>query len=303
VRILLVSSFEPWSIGFSYLRAFKKLGYEPICFDMVEEYAKSSLFTKNRFTNRIAFPFAAKKMNKKLLKIAKGCKPDLVFVHKGQFIYPETLKEIKANTQAPIFIFNPDDPFNPNRGASNNLIRNSIPLYDCYFIWSKMLIPKLKNAGAKQVEYLPFARDPELHYPVPLSKDDINAYSSDVTFIGNWDKERERWLSALGGYNLAIWGADYWNKRCRNKFLRSRWKGRVLIGEEMAKATLASKINLNILRLQNKGSHNMRTFEIPACGGFMLHERSDEVLEFFEEGKEVECYGLVEELKIRLSFI
>jgi spore maturation protein CgeB len=34
-----------------------------------------------------------------------------------------------------------------------------------------------------------------------------------------------------------------------------------------------------------------RTFEIPACGGFMLHERTDEVLNFFEEGAEIACFS------------
>ncbi|MBT9175323.1 MAG: Spore protein YkvP [candidate division WS2 bacterium] len=301
-KILLVSSFEPWSLGLSYLRAFRRLGHEPICFDMTKEYEKVSRLTKNRYTNRIILPYAAWVMNKKLLKMVKDCKPDLVFIHKGQLIYTETLKEIKANTRAPLFIFNPDDPFNLNRGASSNFIRNSIPLYDCYFIWSKILTSKLKNAGAQRVEYLPFACDPELHYPVPLTERDRKNYASDVVFVGTWDEEREKWLSGLEEHNLAIWGSDYWGKRCKNKFLRYCWKGRILIGEEMAKACLASKINVNVLRLQNKGSHNMRTFEIPACGGFMLHERSDEVLEFFEEGKEIECFSSVEELRDKINF-
>ncbi|MFH1702691.1 MAG: glycosyltransferase [Nitrospirota bacterium] len=302
IKILLVASFEPYSLSLSYLRAFKKLDYEPICFDMTEEYEKVSRLTKNRYTNRIILPYAARVMNKKLLKMVKDCKPDLVFIHKGQLIYTETLKEIKANTRAPLFIFNPDDPFNLNRGASNNFIRNSIPLYDCYFNWSKILTSKLKNAGAQRVEYLPFACDPELHYPIPLTERDRKNYGSDIVFVGNWDEEREIWLSDLQGYNLAIWGADYWKKRCKNKFLRSCWKRRTAIGDEMAKVCLSSRINLNILRLQNKGAHNMRTFEIPACGGFMLHERSDEVLEFFKEGKEIECFDSVKELKDKINF-
>jgi len=302
IKIFLISSFEPWSLGLSYLRAFIKLGYEPVCFDMTEGYEKASQFTKNRYTNRIIFPYAAWVMNKKLLEIAKNCKPDLIFTHKGQWFFPKTLKKIKADTQALLFVFNPDDPFNPNRGASSKFIRDSIPLYDVYFIWSKTLMSKLAYAGARRVEYLPFACDSELHYPVSLTAEDRKTYGCDVVFVGNWEEERERGLSGLEEYNLAIWGADYWKKRCKNKFLRSGWKGRVLIGEEMAKACLASKINVNVLRLQNKGSHNMRTFEIPACGGFMLHERSDEVLEFFEEGKEIECFSSGEELKDKINF-
>jgi spore maturation protein CgeB len=135
-----------------------------------------------------------------------------------------------------------------------------------------------------------------------LTEEDLKIYQSDIVFVGNWDKEREKWLSGLMGYNFAIWGADYWKKRCKNKFLRLSWKGGTAICEEWNKVVQSSKINLNILRLQNKGSHNMRTFEIPASGGFVLHERSGEVLDFFEEGKEIECFGSVEELKDKVNF-
>lgn len=302
IKILLIASFEPYSLSLSYMRAFKKLGYEPICFDMTVEYEKTSRFTKNRYMNRLISPYAGRVMNKKLLAVAKNCKPDVVFIHKGAYIYPKTLEEIKTNIRSLLFNFNPDDPFNLSRGASSKFIRDSMPLYDCYFIWSKALISKLKNADAKRVEYLPFACDFELHYPITLSEEDKKVYASDVVFVGNWDEEREGWLSKLEGYNLAIWGSDYWKKRCKNKFLRSCWKGRTVIGDEMSRIVQASKINLNILRLQNKGAHNMRTFEIPACGGFMLHERSNEVLELFEEGKEIECFGSIEELKDKIKF-
>jgi spore maturation protein CgeB len=301
-KILLVSSFEPWSIGLSYFRAFQQLGQEIACFDMTAEYERSSPLTRNRYTNRMIMPFASRNMSKKLLATAKEYKPDLIFVHKGSLIDPKTVRKLKDNTSAALYIFNPDDPFNPNHGASNEFIRNSISIYDIYFIWSKTLISNLKQAGARQVEYLPFAGDPTLHYPAALTKDNIQSYGSDTAFIGNWDEERERWLSELEEYNLTIWGTDYWGKKCRNKFLRSSWKGRTVIGDQMSKVVQSSKINLNILRLQNKGAHNMRTFEIPACGGFMLHERSEELLELFEEGKEIDCFSTAEELKNKIIF-
>ncbi|MBU4376675.1 MAG: glycosyltransferase, partial [Candidatus Omnitrophica bacterium] len=279
-----------------------KLEYEPVCFDMTEEYKKASRLTKNRYTNRIIFPYAAEVMNKKLLETVKDCNPELIFIHKGQGIFPGTLKKIKADTQALLFIFNPDDPFNTNRGASSEFIRKSISIYDVYFIWSKALMPRLKYAGARRVEYLPFACDPGLSYRSPLTEEDRKTYGSDIVFVGNWDEERERWLSELEGYNFTIWGAEYWGKRCKNKFLKSCWKGRTAIGDEMSKTAQSSKINLNILRLQNKGSQNMRTFEIPGCGGFMLHERSDEVTGFFEEGKEAEYFASIEEMKDKIRF-
>jgi len=302
MKILLVGSYKPGSLGLSYLQSFRELGYEASCFDEIEEYEKASRFAKNRYARHIVHSYAARKMNKKLLEIAVDYEPDLVLVIKGQSLYPNSIRALKKQTQARVFIFNPDDPFNPNRGASNKIIRKSIPEYDCYIIWSQLLMPRIKNAGSRRVEYLPFACDAKLHFPVDLSEEDKSEYGSDVSFIGNWDDERETWLGALKDYNLAVWGADYWKTRCNDKFIRSRWKGRLAIGQEMSQIIQSAKINLNILRLQNKAAHNMRTFEIPACGGFMLHERSEELLEFFEEGKEIECFSSTEELKSKIRF-
>ena len=46
----------------------------------------------------------------------------------------------------------------------------------------------------------------------------------------------------------------------------------------------------------------MRTFEVPGCGGFLLTERSEEQLEFFEEGKEIACFSTPEELREKIEF-
>ena len=46
----------------------------------------------------------------------------------------------------------------------------------------------------------------------------------------------------------------------------------------------------------------MRTFEIPAAGGFMLHEYSEEAAEFFNEGKEAEFFRDIEECADKIKF-
>ncbi|MFQ5850570.1 MAG: glycosyltransferase, partial [Candidatus Binatia bacterium] len=75
------------------------------------------------------------------------------------------------------------------------------------------------------------------------------------------------------------------------------------LGLDMAKIYAASKICLNNLtREPNRHGHLMRTFEIAACGGFQLSERSEETLTFFEEGKEIECYGSLEECREKIKY-
>lgn len=303
MKIFIVGSFKNGDLGASYLAAFRSLGYEPSIFDIELEYKKSSFLTINRYTNRIIMPYAVFLINKKLLKQADSEKPKFIFIIKEHFINSKTLSKMKSITGAKIFLFNPDNPFIYNGRLSVKETEACIPLYDAYFTYSEKFIPELGKAGVKKVEFLPFAYDPDLHHPVLVSDEDRKFYGNDVAFVGNWNFYREKYLSALRGYRLSIWGTNYWDTRCEDDFLRQCWRRRIVVGDEMSRVLQSSKINLNILNpLNNKDSHNMRTFEIPACGGFMLHERSSELIHFLEEGKEVECFDSPEELKDKINF-
>ena len=44
-----------------------------------------------------------------------------------------------------------------------------------------------------------------------------------------------------------------------------------------------------------------RTFSVPACEAFVLHERTDEVLKFFREPEEIVCYGSLDELVTKID--
>lgn len=295
MKILLIGDFSFGTLGLSYCNAFKKLNCEVYKFDTVKSYNEINPFVKYGLADRLFSRIFVQDINKAILQSVVLHKPDIVFVIKGSIVFPDTLKKIKSLNKGLLINFNPDNPFNPNKGASNDFIRKSIPLYDCYFIWGKFLMPLLKNAGAKHVEYLPFAYDPELHYPVKISDEEKKIFGSDIAFIGSWDKEREYWLSKITDYDLAIWG-NAWEKLSIFSPLRKKWKGRAVIGEDFSKVCNASKIVLNLIRKQNENAHNMRTFEVPACKGFMLTTRTSEQSVFFEEGKDMVCFETPDEL-------
>ena len=60
-------------------------------------------------------------------------------------------------------------------------------------------------------------------------------------------------------------------------------------GRKLKKIISSYAISVNILRLKNKNSHNMKSFEIPALGGLMLTNFSREQMLFLNKTKNVLC--------------
>lgn len=56
------------------------------------------------------------------------------------------------------------------------------------------------------------------------------------------------------------------------------------------------RVQLNFFRPHNVESHNMRSFEVPACGGIMLGEDSIEHRDFFEINREAFYFRSPEEM-------
>lgn len=301
MKILIVGGSAYWGLAAIFKKAFSSIGCETSIFDLRKEY--KNLVLVNKITHRLFWKQLGKLVQGDLIKKVKENNLDFILVLKGWIIKPETLKKIRKEfPNIKIFNFNADNPFNTwHHGNSNSWIRKSIPLYDCYFIWGKFLIPRLKEAGAKRVEYLPFGHDPQLHYPVKVSNQEKKYYGSDVVFTGAWDKEREKRIKNLLNYDLKIWGrSSHWKKASRE--IKKKWQAETSFGKEFSKICNASKINLNFVRKQNGSAHNMRTFEIPACSGFMLSIRTPEQQKFFKEGKEAEYFDSPEELKKKIDY-
>ena len=151
------------------------------------------------------------------------------------------------------------------------------------------------------MSFLPHAYRPNCDFPVTISEADRQEYASDLAFVGTWEAERASMLAQLKEFDLRIWGNN-WHKAGKELGLGGAIQNRAVYCEEMSRVVNASKINLAFLRKANRDRHTSRTFEIPACGGFQLSERTDEVLSFFEEGKEIECFDTVDELKDKARY-
>jgi hypothetical protein len=119
-----------------------------------------------------------------------------------------------------------------------------------------------------------FGYDVEAHWhPVEDAAQTID----EIVFVGTWDIEREGLVSDLGRhYPVAVYGA-YWNRSRKHPGVRVV-SGHGLFGQSQAAVITKYAVTLNIPRAQNLRKGNMRTFEIPAQGGFQANAYGAKIL-------------------------
>jgi spore maturation protein CgeB len=289
VKILVLNESDHYCLGVSYLRAFRELGHDATLHDPAKElghWPAWRLRLVRRFLERPLLALYSRRLLRRLLTD----QADLVWVGKGAWALPWLWREFKRQCPATKLVcYNADNPvFTYSRGGNRPWVTAAIPCFDLYVTYNKQLLEPLKQAGAQRVLRLPFAWDPAVHPVLQISKAERQQYACDVVFVGNGDATRERWLDDIlrerqgAAWRMAIYGS--W-RNCRSRLVREAVRGPAIYGADMVKAIRSAKVALNILRDQNTGSHNMRTFEIPGCGGVMVSQHSPEQREFFPGGE------------------
>jgi len=192
-------------------------------------------------------------------------KPDLVVV---TGILPLTSKVFLAVKKHNGLMVNylTDDPWNPIHKRKSFL--TNLPNYDHIFSTKRSLQKRLKQAGVPSTSWLPFAYDPELHYPVPAK------LGPDVVFIGTGAQERLPWLSEVAkipGVQRRIYGNSW------NGIKAPGWVHHAAVtGEDYCDAIEGAKVVLGLLRQANGDQSTDRSYEIGAIGGCGLYQDTGE---------------------------
>ena len=189
-----------------------------------------------------------------------------------------------------------------SRHCQSSQFLEHLQLYDVFFTTKSYNVAELKAMGCVRVHLVGNGYDPHLHRPVSLTPVERESLGGPVGFIGTREFERLRCLQQLArdGVRVRVWGGE-WRESDRNH-ANLVLERRLLWGDLYAKAIAAFEINLCFLRRLNRDHQTTRSVEIPACGKFMLAERTDEHLELFDEGNEAEFFGSYEELLDKIVF-
>jgi spore maturation protein CgeB len=285
-------------------RGFRALGHAVELIACDQFLPKVDRSVVRRGLQRLLTPVYIKQFNLEIVSAFERLRPDIVVVFKGNYVQPEALAQIRTSG-AWLVNFFPDNSFMTHACVDTAIFR----YFDHIFTTKRFGIEDFnRKLGLTQVSFLPHGYDPHVHRPF-TDQDLISHWACDVSFIGTWSPHKERLLSALhrklNPGQLRIWGG-YWEK-CKSPAMHDCIVGEAMLGDLYALAISASKINLGLLSEKRAGASDddqitSRTFHIPASGGFLLHERTDEVAEYFVEGAEMACFSSDDELVDKVEY-
>lgn len=301
----ILTDAERWQGGdsYAYARAFRRAGHSVSIID-ASSYIPTGWRTNwLRALRRGLEPLLIQELTRGFIAEANHLRPDLFFAFKGVHVTVEALQKIKAMGTIAINLY-PDVSFM----AHGQHLPQTLPLYDWIFTTKTFGLDDMARLlGIRNASFIPPAFDPEVHAPFALAPLDLDRYEADVSFIGTWSPKKERVLqhvrNALPNVKLQVWGS-HWDRATAPQ-LRDAIMHQIVIGAEYAKCIRASRINLGLLseivQGASSGDHiTARTFHIPASGGFMLHERTDEVVQYFRENEECALFSDGQEMVAKI---
>lgn len=223
------------------------------------------------------------RFNNLLLKTTASLRPDVVWIFKGMEIVPATLGKLRV-CGFTLVNYNADHPFRFfSRGTGNRNVLGSICEYHLHLTYSNRIAKELQERyPGLCVGVVPFGHEVD---SATFQRIDGEEEVLRACFLGNPDEHRSRNIKRLvdAGVPVDVFGYRWDRYLKASPLLRLNEQ---VVGEAMLRTLRRYRVQLNFFRPHNIASHNMRTFEVPACGGIMLAEDSTEHRSFFNNGAE-----------------
>lgn len=256
-----------------------------------------------RVVSRLTRRMAEEAFREKLLEECRTLKPDIFLTVKGVGITADFLQEIRQSGARTVMYF-PDFHFD-HPGVSVE----SFAGYDLFVTTKTFQLDYLGNLlGRERVAYVPHGFSGRVHGPVYSAMPE-SGFAADVLHAGNHSVWKQRWLegaaAALPDASFRIVGNRWRENVSGGALVRSDMSdARLGIGYSRAIQTARINIAVNMGPTESGWEDRVstRTFEIPACKGFMLHVDSEEVRTFFEPGVEIDVFSTPEDLADKIGF-
>lgn len=260
-------------------------------------------------------------MNKKLLRVVNEQKPDLCFFYLfTDEIFPDTIEKI---TMSGITTYN---WFADDHWRWSIFSRHYAPKFTWVSTTDSQAIVKYHGIGYKNIIHTQWGCNQYLYHPQNKLAD--SKYKFDISFVGSPYGEREAIVRNLK------------NDKIQVSCFGAGWSIGRISQPQMLEVFESSKINLNFtkssggldlkslskiflqrrngkIRLEHpklwpdntrsfmgrwRDQIKGRTFEVPACGGFLLSGYADNIYDYFRPDKEMVFFGCASELREKINF-
>ena len=282
-RIVYIGRLDPASNALRRMKTLQQMGHVVTPID-VDPYLYTGLFEK--FHHHVNLGPGILTLNKAVLSQCELLNPDLIWVDNKSFLQRATLRKLRANNPTIRIIQVITDDLGA-RPTAWRLTRAHATFFDVHFVQRVVNVNELYACGARRVEICHRSYDPAFHRPIVLSEEDKRHFHTPVGFIGTHEADREAMIAFLieQGIPVQVTGNDWPGKKYWS-VIQPHYQGPSVYGEEYIKRINGMDIALHFLRHGNRDEQDSRTFEIPACGVFMLAERSELHAQLFEADKE-----------------
>ena len=301
--MLMTGEFWAGSTGFGLAAGLRRLGWVVQEVDRGYYGAGRGRSLALRVASRLSAKASVSAFQDKIRRECGMLRPDALLSIKGVDLDRSLLQEVRAGGAKTVMYY-PDLAFN-HPGVDE-------AAFDCYDLFATTKTFQvdwlMQRLGSGVVEHVPHGYVDDVHIPV-CSPPNATYGTHDVLYAGNHSAYKQDWLERLvrlnPGLDLAVMGNRWHEALVAIGVPPSRYFGEML-GVPYAQAIGAARINVAIhFGATNSTWQDLvstRTFEIPACRGFMLHIDNEEVREYFEPGKEIDVFSTPEELDDKIRF-
>jgi spore maturation protein CgeB len=200
---------------------------------------------------------------------------DLVWVDKGNFIEPETVRTLPTDR---CIHYTPDTAITHNRSGA---FFRSIPLYEYCITTKSFELEGYRLKGARNLLFCTQGYDIRTHRPyAPWEQKD------GTVFVGLREGGKERYLAMLLEQKIKVTlagaGWEKFARRYRHHPLLN-YVGTGVYGEAYARLLSGARVGLGLLSDRFPELHTTRTIEIPACGTAVAGERNSDTQDIFSE--------------------
>ena len=255
-----------------------------------------------KLEHRLVWGPEVARLNRDLLRAADRFQPEAMWADKALWITPRTLDKLRAKDIVTVS-YMIDNYFGPRRDPGWRLYAKAIGSYDLHCTQRDANVRDYMAAGARSVIKIQTAFEPTIHFPPESPYTDVQR-DRGVSFIGTPYDDRAVTLGRLQAAGLPVvvsGNARQWQRAFAPEMYRALYREGELFGRAYREAIWRSRINLSFLTHSNQDEFVHKSFEIAACGGFLLAERSDGHRQRFVEDEEAVFFTGEHELLAKIQ--